>query len=110
MLTSDVKTTLCFTGFGNPSDEVVMNFFVHITLFLHGALDGNDYSFRKRTTLRKCVQIIWPTFLIIYLSIHAFGLVALGANSFNQVLFGASFGFTMAMILHFWTKPLFIDL
>lgn len=44
MIESDVKTTLCFTGFGNPSDEVLMNFFVHITLFLH-AMEVNESQF-----------------------------------------------------------------
>ena len=39
-----------------------------------------------------------------------FALVALGANSYNQVLFGASLGFTVAMVGHFWVKPFFIDL
>ena len=111
MLSSDIKTSLCFTGFGNPSDEVIMNFFVHISLFLHGALDGgNARNFRKRVTLRRCVHYVWPTFLVLFLGCHMFGMVALGANSFNQVLFGASFGFAMSMIVHFWTKPLFIDL
>ena len=39
-----------------------------------------------------------------------FALVALGANSYNQALFGASLGFTFAMVGHFWVKPFFIDL
>lgn len=39
-----------------------------------------------------------------------FVLVLLGANSFNQVLFGASLGFTFAMILNSWIKPFFLDL
>ena len=39
-----------------------------------------------------------------------FALVALGANSYNQVIFGATIGFTLAMVSHFWVKPLFIDL
>ena len=34
----------------------------------------------------------------------------MGANSFNQVLFGASLGFTIAMILNSWIKPFFLDL
>lgn len=40
MITSDVKTTLCFTGFGNPSDEVMCNWFLHTTLFMH-VMDSN---------------------------------------------------------------------
>ena len=40
MLTSEVKTDLCSTGFGNPSDEVLLNCFVHISFFLH-ALEVN---------------------------------------------------------------------
>jgi len=109
MITSEVKTDLCFTGFGNPSDEVTMNFFIHISLFLHG-VDREDYEFRKRPILRRFVHYVWPIFGSLYLFAHMFGLVALGANSFNQVLFGASIGFTMAMILHFWVKPMFINL
>ena len=109
MITSDVKTTLCFTGFGNPADEVVMNFFVHMTLLLH-ALDVNDEKFKRRPHLRRCIKYVWPTLAMIFLSLHAFGLVALGANSFNQVVFGATLGFTMALVLHFWVKPVFINM
>lgn len=109
MITSDVKTPLCFTGFGNPSDEVVVNFFVHTTLFLHVA-DRSDFAYRKRQTLRRCIHCLWPFLAITYLSLFMFGLVLLGANSFNQVVFGATFGLTVALILNFWLKPFFLDL
>jgi len=46
MLTSDVKTTLCYTGFGNPSEEVLMNWFVHVTLFMH-VVDRNEQYFQR---------------------------------------------------------------
>lgn len=45
-----------------------------------------------------------------FLCCHAFALVALGANSFNQVIFGGTLGFTLALILHFWMKPSFLNL
>jgi len=109
MITSEVKTSLCFTGYGNPSDEVTLNFFVHTSLFLH-ATDRSDFAIRRRPVLRSFVNCVWPFLAIGYLSLHMFGLVLLGANSLNQVLFGASFGFTMAMILNFWVKPVFLDL
>ena len=109
MMTSDVKTTLCFTGFGNPSDEVLMNCFVHISLLLH-ALQVNEKKFQRRPALRRTIQILWPILAGLFLSLHAFGLVALGANSFNQVIFGATLGFTMAIILYFWVKSFFINL
>ena len=35
MITSEVKTSLCFTGFGNPSDETTLNWFLHTSLFMH---------------------------------------------------------------------------
>lgn len=35
MINSDVKSHLCFTGFGNPAEEVTLNWFVHISLFMH---------------------------------------------------------------------------
>ena len=109
MITSDVKTTLCFTGFGNPSEETMLNWFVHTSLFLH-AVDREEYVFRKRPVLRSLVHYVWPILGFTYLGTHMFALVALGANSFNQVLFGGTLGFTLAMIMHFWVKPYFIDL
>ena len=39
-----------------------------------------------------------------------FSLVALGVNSYNQVVFGATIGFTLALIFHYWVKPFFIEL
>lgn len=82
MITGDVKTTLCFTGFGNPSEEVMTNWFVHTTLFMH-AVDRNEYEFHRRPLFSKCVRCAWPVFGISLLSLHAFALVALGANAFN---------------------------
>lgn len=109
MITSDVKTTLCFTGFGNPADEVLMNFFVHHSLFLH-AIRVNENEFKRRPNLRRCVHYAWPFMGLVYLSLHAFGLVILGVNSVNQILFGATLGFTFAVILHFWVRPAFLYL
>lgn len=109
MLTSEVKTPLCYTGFGNPSDEVSLNFFIHTTLFLHAA-DRSDFAFRKRPAMRRCIHCAWPILAFIYLSLFMFGLVLLGANSFNQVLFGATLGLTFALILHFWIKPIILDM
>ena len=39
-----------------------------------------------------------------------FALLALGANSLNQLIFGATLGLTLAFIMHYWIKPYFIDL
>ena len=44
MVNSDIKTTLCFTGFGNPAEEVTLNWFVHISLFMH-VVDRGDQTF-----------------------------------------------------------------
>lgn len=107
MLTSEVKSSLCYTGFGNPSDDVLCNWFIHVTLFMH-VVDRNEHEFHRRPVLRRCVQFAWPIFGIAFLSTHMFALVVLGANSYNQVLFGATLGFTLAMILHFWLKPFFM--
>ena len=60
--------------------------------------------------MRRTIQILWPILAGLFLSLHAFGLVALGANSFNQVIFCAILGFTMAIILYFWVKSFFINL
>ena len=109
MITSDVKTDICYTGFGNPSDEVTMNFFIHTALFMHG-VDRSAHEFRKRPGFRRIVYFAWPILGLTFLFCHMFAMVALGANSFNQVIFGATLGFTMAMILHFWAKPWFLSL
>ena len=47
---------------------------------------------------------------LIYLTSFAISLVLLGANSFNQVIFGASIGLTLALILFSWVKPSFLSL
>ena len=44
MINSDVKSTLCFTGFGNPAEEVTLNWFVHTSLFMH-VVDRGDQTF-----------------------------------------------------------------
>ena len=110
MLTSDVKTTLCYTGFGNPSEEVILNWFVHLSLWLH-ALDRFEGGLlRRRRVLRRVIHFFWPVLGIAYLTTHMFALVTLGVNSFNQVLFGATIGFASALILNFWLKPFFVEL
>jgi len=109
MITSEVKTSLCFTGFGNPTDEVMTNWFVHLTLFLH-AIDRREYETSQRSLQLKCILFLWPLVAIAFLSLHMFALVALGANSYNQVVFGATLGLSLALILHFWVKPFFVEL
>jgi len=64
----------------------------------------------QRPKLRRCVQFFWPFIGIALLSTHMFALVALGANSYNQVIFGATLGFTFSMVFHYWLKPCFIEL
>ena len=109
MITDEVKSTLCYTGFGNPSEEAVVNWFIHTTLFLH-AVDRDASYFHRKPVLRKFITYAWPILGCAFLSLMMFALVTLGANSFNQVIFGASLGFTLAMISHFWLKPVFLDL
>ena len=104
MITDEVTSYLCFTGFGNPSSEVYMNFFVHTSLFLH-AYDQNE-KFMKQ----YCLHFIWPFLGLIYFGLHAFGHVVLGANSINQVLFGALLGGKCAVIMNYWLKPFYIYL
>ena len=103
-MTSEVKSPLCFTGFGNPSDEVVMNVFVHTSLFLH-AIEVNEKQLK-----RMCLNYLWPLLASIYLSLNAFGLVVLGSNSINQVVYGATIGVTSAVIFNYFVKPAFIYL
>ena len=54
--------------------------------------------------------MLWPALALIYLCTHMFALVTLGANSFNQVVFGATLGFTASLVAHYWVKPSFIGL
>ncbi len=82
MMTDDVKSTLCYTGFGNPSDEATLNCFIHVTLFLH-AVDRDMNTFYRRPLLRRIITYAWPILAIAFLSTQMFALVALGANSFN---------------------------
>ena len=82
MIASDVQTPLCYSGFGNPSEEVLCNWFVHVTLFMH-VLDRNEQFLSTRPLLRRSVQFIWPVSGISFLSAHMFSLVALGVNSYN---------------------------
>ena len=92
LLTGEVKTPLCFTGFGNPSDEVALNFFIHTTLFLHAA-DRDEFrlrvvldlivDFERVGLMRKSIHCLWPILLLVYLSLFMFAMVLLGANSFN---------------------------
>ena len=110
MMTSDVKSDLCFNGFGNPSDETAMNWFVHTTLYLLCLQKLTEKFFESRQFLRGCVSYAWPVFGVAYLCLHMFALVLLGANAFNQVLFGASLGFTLAVIGHYWLQPWFLEL
>ena len=109
LLSSDVKSNLCYTGFGNPSYEVATNFFLHVSLFLH-SIESDSRTFRKRPLMRKIVHVVWPTVVLAFLFSYMFALVALGANSFNQVTFGALLGFTVALIANYWVKHYFIDL
>lgn len=53
---------------------------------------------------------MWPILGISLLSFYMFALVNLGVNSYNQILFGATLGFALALISHFWVKSFFIDL
>jgi hypothetical protein len=82
MMTDDVKTTLCYTGFGNPSDEAALNCFIHVSLFLH-ANNKDLSSVMKGPLLRRIITFTWPVAGVAFLGTQMFAQVMQGVNAFN---------------------------
>jgi len=109
-VSDDIHSDKCLLGYGNPSGHMVDNTFVWVSLYLHFYYDVGVQ--RKRMSVFCTAYIIKMALsvaLTIYLFLMAVSRVYLGAHSWNQVLFGFTWGVAFALIGHYQIKRYFYD-
>ena len=90
---------------------MINNVFFWLTLYLHaynevGVKQPRMAVFCTAYIIKMAATCLGVTFLIFM----GFSRVYLGALSYNQVIFGATFGAALALIGHFRVKPVFLAL
>ena len=96
----------CATGFGNPSGHMLNNVFLWVTVYLHYFYAIGE----EQVEYSKGIKITMTSLIIIMTALMAKSRVFLGAHTFNEVLYGALLGVTLAFIGHYKVKPFVIQI
>ena len=109
---TEVKSTACPTGFGNPGGAITLLTFFTVVLTLD-YFDPNTNNFFNKKSTGNNRKIKLHMMIILSLLVSgpfALAQVAIGSNSYNEVIFGWSLGFTLGHISEEWIKPIFLNM
>lgn len=110
-VSDSISSNHCLIGFGNPSRHLLSNTFLWTTLYLHAYFDiGTKTKKMSVFCTAYIIKMALTSAGFVYLVLMMCSRVYLGAHSWNQVLFGASLGVTIAIIGHRSVKPWFYGL
>ena len=105
-VSDQIKSDRCLVSFGNPSKILANYTFIVFTLYLHKYYDVGVTQKRMSVFCTAyIVKMALTAVALILLSLLMVSGVYLGANAWNQVLFGATLGTTLAWIGHRLVKP-----
>jgi membrane-associated phospholipid phosphatase len=107
-VSEDIIPNKCRKEFGNPSGHCMISTFFWLTLYLHKYHEVGAKTPKIRSIF--CTAYIIKMGLTIAMALFflflALSRVYLGEHSYNQVLFGSTMGLGLALVLHYFFKPL----
>lgn len=105
-VSSEIRPERCRRDFGNPSGHAMTASFFWITLYLHQYYEvGSKMRFRGVFCTAYIVKMALTAVLFIYLIFLGLSRVFLGEHSYNQVVHGTLIGSYLAVVLHYFVKP-----
>ena len=102
-----MQSTACDTGFENPSGIVTLNMFFWLTLYLQAFYSGDEI---ERPVLRSLSLAFCTIAGLSFMLLLGWSRVALGSNSYNDVVFGLTLGLVLAFIGNSWWYPFVLSL